>query len=176
MRAVRFLSFALLMVVGFAGAAKAQGYSNATGTFPDVLVGVVPAMLPPGSLPADLPKLGDDLYTGTLTVLRNVDGSYSVSYQGVRLVNGSVLGETDKAKLNVNATFNSNWAGIKIGPLVVGGSLELCVVGIDGANLVSANINGVGTVDDANKRVIAKLGAGAILTQFKVLKEPGYLR
>jgi hypothetical protein len=59
----------------------------------------------------------------------------------------------------VTASFNSSWAGILIGPLVVGGSLELCVVGIDGANLVSANINGVqASVDGANKRVIAKFG------------------
>jgi hypothetical protein len=175
MRAVRFLSFALLLVVGFAGAAKAQGYNNTPGTYNDVLVGVVPAMLPPGSLPSDLPKLGDDLYRGTLIVSRSGSG-YSVSYQGERLIGGSVAGTTDRAKLNVNATFNSSWAGFLIGPLVVGGSLELCVVGIDGANLVSANINGVGTVDDANKRVIAKFGIGPTLTQFKVNKEPGYLR
>ena len=50
------------------------------------------------------------------------------------------------------------------------------VIGIDGANLISANINGVGTVDGKIQRVIAKFGAGAVLTQFKVLKAPGNLR
>lgn len=173
MRAVRFLSLALLLIAGLAGTASAQAYSNAPGVYTDVGVGVVPAALPPGSLPSDLPALGPDLYRGTLTVVRNADGTYSVDYKG----------ETaDRAKLHVLATFDSDWAGIKRGSLVVGTSLESNVItGIDGANLLSANINGVGTVDGSFSRVIAKFsGDGSTyppsLTQFKSLKAPGYLR
>jgi len=165
MRAVRFLSLALLMVVGFAGVASAQ-YNNTPGIY-SVKVGVVPALLPPGSLPGDLPSLGPDLYTGTLTVTA-ITGGYYAQFKGDR---------GDGAKLNASATFNSSWAGFKLGSIVVGSSLESdCITGIDGANMVSANVNGVGTVDGANHRVIAKFGAGALLTLFKVLKEPGYLR
>jgi hypothetical protein len=181
MRAVRFLTLALLLVLGFAGKASAQTYSNATGVFTDVGVGVVPAgtqqnpqdELPPGSLPPGLPRFGPDLYRGTLTVLRNGDGTYSVDYNG----------ETaDRAKLHVVALFASDWAGIKRGTFPVGTSIENNVIkGIDGANLLSANINGVGTVDGAFQRVIAKFtGDGSTfpptLSQFKVLKAPGFLR
>ena len=172
MRAVRSLILTLVLVAGFAGAASAQ-YDNTPGTYANVGVGIVPAALPPGSLPSDLPALGPNLYRGTLTVLRNFDNTYAVSYQG----------ETEqKAKLHVNALFASDWAGIKRGSLVVGTSLESDVItGIDGANLLSANINGVGTVDGAFKRVIAKFsGDGSSyppsLTQFKVNPAPGFLR
>jgi len=172
MRAVRSLILTLVLVAGFAGAASAQ-YSNTPGTYTDIGVGVVPAALPPGSLPGDLPALGPDLYRGTLVVVRNADNTYSVSYDG----------ETDaRAKLKATATFDSDWAGIKLGVLVVGTSTESNVItGIDGANLLSANINGVGTVDGAFKRVIAKFtGDGSTyppaLSQFKVNPAPGYLR
>jgi len=168
MRAVRFLTLALLMAVGVAGTAKAQAYNNTPGTY-EVNIGVVPAALPPGSLPPEASNVGPDLYSGTLVIVRNADGTYSVSFKGER--------NTDGAKLNVNATFYSDWAGIKIGSLVVGSSLEdNVVIGIDGANLLSANINGVGTVDGKIQRVIARFGAGAVLEQFKVLKAPGNLR
>jgi hypothetical protein len=173
MRAVRFLSLALLLVAGFAGTASAQAYNNTPGVYTDVGVGVVPAALPPGSLPSDLPELGPDLYRGTLTIVRNGDGTYNASFHG----------ETaDRAKLNANATFASDWAGVKLGSLVVGTSLESNVLtGIDGANLLSANINGVGTVDGQFQRVIAKFsGDGSTypptLTQFRVVPAPGYLR
>jgi hypothetical protein len=166
MRAVRFLTLAMLMVVGLAGTAKAQAYNNTPGTY-EVNVGVVPAALPPGSLPPDIAEVGPDLYSGTLTIVKVTTG-YSVQYKGER---------EDGAKLMVNAEFNNNWAGVKIGNLLVGSSLEdNVIIGIDGANLVSANINGVGTVEGKIQRVIAKFGAGAVLTQFKVLKAPGNLR
>jgi len=165
MRAVRFLSLALLMVVGFAGVASAQ-YNNTPGTY-NVKVGVVPALLPPGSLPGDLPALGPDLYVGTLVVTLS-GGVYDAQFKGER---------ADGAKLNASATFNSSWAGFKLGSIVVGSSLESdCIVGIDGANLTSANVNGVGTVDGAIQRVIARFTAGPTLAQFKVLKAPGNLR
>jgi hypothetical protein len=172
MRAVRSLILSLVLVAGLAGVASAQ-YSNTPGMYYNVGVGIVPAQLPVGSLPSDLPPLGPDLYRGTLTVIRNLDMTYTVSYQG----------QTEqKAKVNVTALFASDWAGIKMGSLVVGTSLESDVImGIDGANLLTANINGVGTVDGAFKRVIAKFTGDGFtypptLSQFKVNPAPGYLR
>jgi len=173
MRAVRFLSLALLLVAGFAGVASAQAYDNTPGVYTNVGVGVVPAALPPGSLPSDLPALGPDLYRGTLTIVRNGDGSYSVDFKGQT---------EDRARLHASATFDSDWIGVKRGSLVVGTSLESdVIIGIDAPNLLSANINGVGTVDNAFKRVIAKFsGDGSSfppsLIQFKVNPAPGYLR
>ena len=178
MRAVRFLTLALLLAVGFAGPASAQ-YSNATGVFTNVGVGIVPAgtnpgfELPPGSLPTDLPRFGPNLYRGTLTVSRNGNGTYSVDFNGETV---------DRAKLHVTALFDTDWAGVKRGTMPVGTSVESDVItGIDGANLLSANINGVGTVDGAFKRVIAKFsGDGSSyppsLTKFMVRPAPGYLR
>ncbi len=172
MRAVRSLILTLVLVAGLAGVASAQ-YSNTPGTYTNVGIGVVPAALPPGSLPSDLPELGPNLYRGTLIISGGGGGNYIVSFDG----------ETaERAKLKVSATFDSDWAGIKMGSLVVGTSLESDIItGIDGANLLSANVNGVGTVDGAFKRVIAKfLGDGSSyppsLSQFKVNPAPGYLR
>ena len=86
-------------------------------------------------------------------------------------------GDRPNAILAVSAVFTSDWAGFKLGSIVVGTSLESnCITGIDGAHLVSANINGVGTVDGENHRVIAKFSAGPTLGMFKVLKAPGNLR
>lgn len=169
MRAVRFLTFALLMIVGFAGTSMAQAYNNTPGVYNDIKVGVVPAMLPPGSLPGDLPSLGPDLYTGTLTISK-VSTGFNVSFDGARADHPS-------AHLAVSAVFTNDWIGFKLGSLVVGSSLESGVItGIDGSHLVSANINGVGTVDGENHRVIAKFAAGPTLGMFKVLKAPGNLR
>jgi hypothetical protein len=166
MRAVRFLSFAVLMVVGLAGTAMAQVYNNTPGVYTDVKVGVVPALLPPGSLPGGIVSVGPDLYVGTLTIAQ-VAGGYTALYQGER---------ADGAKLNVSATFNSSWAGIKIAPIVVGSSTEPVIAGIDVANLLSAHINGVGTVDGGVRRLIARIGAGGSIDDVKVLKAPGNLR
>ena len=167
MRAARVFGLMLLMVGCLAGKSFAQ-YSNATGTF-NVKIGVVPGALPDGgaSLPPELQSVGPDLYDGTLTVSKSSSG-YSVSFNGSR---------EDGAKLIVNATFSNDWVGIKLGSLVVGSSLESNVVtGDDIAHLISANINGVGTVDGKNQRVIAKLGAGGTVENFKILKAPGPLR
>jgi len=179
MRAVRSLILTLVLVAGFAGAASAQ-YNNTPGTYPGVGVGVVPALLPPGSLPGDLPLLGPILYSGTLSIVRNADQTYSVSYQGEAPI--LIDNQEKRAKVNVNATFDRDWAGVKLGTLIVGTSTEAnAILGIDGANLLSANINGVGPVDGALKRVIAKFsGDGSSyppqLTQFKVNPAPGNLR
>ncbi len=171
MRAVRSLILTLVLVAGFAGVASAQ-YDNTPGTYTNVGVGIVPGALPLGSLPSGLPALGPNLYRGTLIIVR-ADGGYAVSYQG----------ETEqRAKVNVNATFSGDWVGVKRGSLVVGTSLESDVItGIDGMHLLSANINGVGTVDGAFQRVIAKFSGDGFtyppsLTQFKVNPAPGFLR
>jgi len=157
------------MVVGFAGTSMAQAYNNTPGVYTGVNVGVVPALLPPGSIPGGGPELGPDLYNGTVTISKN-SGGYSVTYFGVR-------GDHPSAILSVNATFTNDWVGFKLGTIPVGTSMEdNCIVGIDGAHLVSAEINGVGTVDRANHRVIAKFSAGPTLGMFKVLKAPGNLR
>jgi hypothetical protein len=169
MRAVRFLTFALLMVVGFAGISSAQAYNNTPGVYTGIKVGIVPAALPPGSIPGGGPLLGPDLYTGTLTISKLSTG-YSVTYSGVRA-------DKNNARLEVSAVFTNDWIGFKLGLLVVGTSPEDgCITGIDGAHLVSATINGVGTVDNANHRVIAKFSAGPTLGMFKVLNAPGNLR
>ena len=97
MRAVRFLTLAMLMVVGIAGTAKAQAYNNTPGTY-EVNVGVVPAALPPGSLPPDIAEVGPDLYAGTLTITKTTTG-YSVQFKGDRIVNDA----PDGAKLMVTA-------------------------------------------------------------------------
>lgn len=169
MRAVRFLTFALLMVVGYAGISSAQAYNNTPGVYTGIKVGIVPALLPPGSIPGGGPLLGPDLYTGTLTISRSGSG-YSVNYSGRRA-------DRNNAKLDVDAVFTRDWIGFKLGLIVVGTSPEDgCITGIDGSHLVSASINGVGTVDRENHRVIAKFSAGPTLGMFKVLKAPGNLR
>jgi hypothetical protein len=173
MRAVRFLSFAFLLVVGLAGTAMAGGYFNTPGVYPDVKVGVVPALLPGGSLPGT-GTLGPDIYIGTLTITGGA-GGFTATYQGERF--HGLPTDTDGAKLNASASFNGNWAGVLLGSLLVGSSVETnVIVGIDSPNLLSANVNGVGTVDGGNRRIIARFGPGPTLTQFKVLKAPGFLR
>jgi hypothetical protein len=168
MRAVRFLTLAVLMIVGVAGTAKAQVYNNTPGTYTDVRVGVVPAMLPAGSLPGDINELGPDLYVGTLTISGSSATGFTVTYSGER---------SDGARLNVTASFDGDWAGVKLGSLPVGSSLENnVIIGIDVANLLSAHINGVGTVDGKNQRLIARIGAGGTVENIKVLKAPGNLR
>jgi len=167
MRAARVLSLALLLVVGLAGASHAQ-YSNATGTF-DAKVGVVPGALPDAgaSLPAELQNVGPDLYVGQVTVAKT-GNTYSVSFNGVR---------ADKARLVVAAVFSSDWVGLKFGSLIVDSSLESGVItGIDVAHLLSATINGVGTIDHENHRLIAKIGPGGSVDSFRILKAPGFLR
>jgi hypothetical protein len=168
MRAARVLALITLLVAGLAGTSFAQ-YSNATGTFA-AKIGVVPGALPDAglSLPAELQNVGPDLYVGEVTVSGGGGSDFSVSYHGER---------TDGAKLIINATFSSDWAGLKFGGLMVGDSFETGVItGDDIAHLISANINGVGTVDGVNQRVVAKVGAGGTVTSFKILKAPGPLR
>jgi len=174
MRAVRFLSFAVLLVVGLAGTAMAQGgYFNTPGVYNDVRVGVVPALLPGGPVPGT-GSLGPDVYNGTLTITRGA-GGFTATYQGERY--HGLPTDTDGAKLNASATFNGSWRGVLLGTLQVGSSVETnVIIGIDSPNLLSANVNGVGTVDGGNRRIIARFGPGPTLANFKVLKAPGFLR
>jgi hypothetical protein len=166
------------MVAGFAGTSLAQPsgvYFNTPGVYNDVKVGVVPAMVPPSF--GSLPKLGPDTFVGTLTISKGSTG-YTASFDGVRL-KGSQPDVLDKnsAHLSVSATFTNDWVGVKLGTLIVGTSLEdNVIIGDDSPHLVSATINGVGSVDDELHRVIAKVSAGPSLDMFKVLKAPGNLR
>ena len=174
MRAVRFLTLVLLMGVGVAGTAMAQAYNNTPGTYTDIKVGVVPAMLPPGSLPAGFPSLGPDLYIGTLTVAGSPSVGYTVQYKGERTQDNGLT--TDGAKLNVNASFSGDWAGFKLDTTVVGSTLATIIFGDDVAHLLSANVNGVGTVDGKIQRLIAHVGAGGTVNSWKVNPAPGNLR
>ena len=167
MRAARVFALMLLMVGCMAGKSFAQ-YSNATGTF-DAKIGVVPAELPDGgaSLPPELQSIGPDLYVGQVVVSKS-SGGYSVQFKGSR---------EDGAKLIINANFSNDWVGLKFGSLMVGTSFESGVItGDDIAHLISANINGVGTVNGKNQRVIARIGAGGVVEQFKINPAPGPLR
>ena len=168
MRAARVIVLITLMVTGLASTSFAQ-YSNATGTFP-AKIGVVPGLLPDGgaSLPPELQSVGPDLFVGTLIISGGGGSDFTATFQGERV---------DGAKLNVVATFASNWAGVKIGGFVVGSKFEPgLITGIDVAHLLRANINGVGTVDGGNQRVIAKVGPGGTVDKFLILPAPGPLR
>jgi len=167
MRAVRVFALITLLVAGLAGTSAAQ-YSNATGTF-DAKIGVVPGALPDAglSLPPELQGVGPDLYVGQVIVSFG-GGVYTVQFKGER---------ADGAKLLINAQFDSGWAGLKFGSLIVGTSNESGVItGDDVAHLISANINGVGTVDGKNQRVIAKVGPGGVVRNFNITNAPGPLR
>src|SRR5215470_12287316 len=111
MRAARVFALMLLMVGCLTGKSFAQ-YSNATGTF-DANIAVVPGELPDGgaSLPPELQSVGPDLFVGQVTVAKS-GGIYSVNYKGSR---------EDGAKLVINATFSSDWVGLKFGSVEVAG-------------------------------------------------------
>lgn len=172
MRAARVLSLVTLLAAGLAGAALANGRITAPGTY-DASVGVIPAfdIQVPADIkakyPPDFQNVGPDLYTGQVTISLS-GGIYTVQFQGAR---------EDGAKLNATATFSSDWTGLLLGSLTVGSSLELGVItSIDYAHMLSAHINGVGTVDGVNQRVIARLGQAAEFLSLRVLKAPGPLR
>ena len=140
--------------------AFSQGRITAPGSYA-VQVGVVPAMLPPGSLPGDIPSLGPDLYEGTLDVSRNVDGSYDLRLRARR---------GDGALLQAVASFSADWAGFLLGSIPVGEVMAPnALIGIDVAHLLSARINGVGTVDGAKRHVFARIGGGGSVDDFRAV-------
>jgi hypothetical protein len=51
-----------------------------------------------------------------------------------------------------------------------------CVTGIDVANLLSGKINGVGSFDGTNQRLLAFFGPGGVLNRYMLLKAPGPFR
>jgi hypothetical protein len=168
MRAARILSLVVFLVAGLSAAALAGPRITAPGSYA-AKVGVVPGMLPDGgaSLPPELQSVGPDLYVGTVTISK-FGGNYAVQFQGSR---------TDGAKLNASATFGPAWTGFALGNLMVGSSFESdVIVSIDSPDLISANINGVGTVNGVNQRIIAKAGPNGVITSFKIHKAPGNLR
>jgi hypothetical protein len=169
MRAARIFAVLVLLVAGLSTAALANGRITMPGTYP-AKVGVVPGALPDGGagLPIELQNVGPDLYNGYVTISMGAGGTYYVEYKGERM---------DGAKLIASATFSMDWTGLALGNLVVGSSLESdCIVSIDAMHLMSANINGVGTIDGMNQRLIAKAGPGGTITKYNILKAPGPLR
>lgn len=169
MRAARILAVLVLLVAGLSSTALANGRITMPGTYP-CKVGIVPGALPDGGagLPMDLQNVGPDLYIGEVTIEQNYDGTYFVQFKGERM---------DRAKLNAQATFSMDWMGLALGNLVVGSSLESdVIVSIDAMHLMSANINGVGTINGMNQRLIAKAGPGGEITKYNILPAPGPLR
>jgi hypothetical protein len=167
MRALRVISLASVLVAGLAAAAMAQRITT-PGTY-DVKICVAPGFLPQGGseLPSELQGVDPAVYTGTLVVSQNGSG-YSVVFTGTR---------SDGATLMVRATFDSDWAGFLLGTLPVGSSTEGdCVTGIDVANLTSAFINGVGSIDGRNQRVLIRLGEGGTFDLVRVVPAPGPFR
>jgi len=168
MRAARILVVLTLLVAGLSTTALANGRIVEPGTYA-AKVGIAPGYLPDGiaSLPPELQDVGPDLYTGSVIVSMGL-GGYSVQFKGER---------ADGAKLNVIATFSPEWTGFALGTLTVGSSVESgCIVSIDSPHLISANINGVGTIGGINQRLIAKAGPNGVITSYNILKAPGPLR
>jgi hypothetical protein len=168
MRAMRIVSLISLFAVGLAGSAAAQRITD-PGTY-TVKICVAPGFLPQGGaeLPPDLQNIGPDVYEGTLTVSRHSSGAYRVTYRGER---------SDGARLRIAAQFESDWGGFLLGSLPVGGSTESdCLTGIDVANLISARISGIGTIDGRTRRLQAVLGAGGTFERHNIRRAPGPFR
>jgi hypothetical protein len=168
MRAARVLFVVALLVAGVSATAMAQGRITAPGVYP-AKVGVVPGALPDGgaSLPLELQGAGPDLYVGEVTISPS-GPNFEVEFHGER---------ADGAKLNASAIFSSSWTGLLLGNLVVGSSMESdVIVSINVASMMSGFINGVGTLDGVNQRVLAWLGPNGVVERFKILKAPGPFR
>jgi len=166
MRAVRIASITALLLVAVVATGMAQDRINTPGIY-EMNACIAPGLLPPDLNPG-LFVLGPDVYFGEVTIELNFDGSYSVSFKGRR---------ADGAQGKANATFGPDWAGIKTGPLIVGTEqVKNCITGIDVANLMEANVNGVGHVYGEMFRYIAKFGYQGVITQQKVVKAPAIYR
>jgi hypothetical protein len=166
MRAVRIASITALLLVAVVATGMAQDRINTPGVYE------MNACIAPGLLPMDLDpglfELGPDVYYGEVTIEQYFDGTYSVQFKGHR---------ADGAQGKANATFDSDWAGIKTGPLVVGTEqVTNCITGIDIANLLEANVNGVGHVYGEMYRYIAKFGYQGEILQQKVVPAPAIHR
>lgn len=167
MRAARIASLAAVLALVAAAPSFAQ-YSNAPGIYP-ANIGVAP-----GLLPADLATgcfddgLGPDVYFGEVEVVQNFDGTYGVTFKGRR---------ADGAMLHAQATFGPGWAGLKYGNLIVGSeSVPDCITGIDYANLIEGQVNGIGHVNGSPQRLLAKFGLAGVLEQCMVVPAPAPYR
>ena len=168
MRAARIASLAAVLALVAAVPSFAQ-YDNTPGTYP-ANVGVAPGLLGDAGLSSGCfdGGLGPDAYSGEVTVVQNLDGTYFVRFSGRR---------EDGAMLKAEGLFNSSWAGLKFGSVIVGCcSLPNSITGIDYANLIEGQVNGIGHVDGVPQRLLAKFGPGGVLLQCKLVPPPEIYR
>lgn len=166
MRAVRIASITALLLVAVVATGMAQDRINTPGVY-EMNAGIAPGLLPM-DLDPGLFDLGPDVYYGEVTIELLFDGTYSVKFKGRR---------DDGAQAKANAIFDSDWAGIKTGSLIVGSEqVPNCITGIDYANLIEANVNGVGHVYGEIYRYIAKFGYQGEILQQKVVPAPAIYR
>ncbi len=162
MRAARIASLAAVLALVAAAPSFAQRIT-APGTY-SANAGVAPGLLPAEFDPG-VADLGPDVYAGEFTITLNLDGTHFVQFKGER---------ADGAKLLAQATFASDWGGVRLGPLVIGAeSVENCITGIHVEKLLSGMINGVGTVNGEQHRYIAQFGPGGELKKELILPAPG---
>jgi hypothetical protein len=167
MRAARIAAITAVLLVAVAATGMAQDRITTPGVY-EMNACIVPALLNPPDLDPGLFELGPDVYFGEVTIELLDDGTYSVKFRGNR---------ADGARGMANGIFDSDWAGIKTGPLIVEGQQVMnCITGIDIANLLSANVNGVGTVFGEPFRYIAKFGYQGEILQQKVVPAPSIYR
>lgn len=167
MRAVRIASITALLLVAVVATGMAQDRINTPGVY-EMNACILPALLNPPSLGTGLFEVGPDFYYGEVTIELLFDGTYSVQFKGRR---------ADGAQGKANAIFGPDWAGIKTGPLPYNGGTEMnCITGIDIANLLEANVNGVGHVYGEMYRYIAKFGYQGEILQQKVVPAPAIYR
>ena len=167
MRAVQILSVALALMIVAVGV-QAQDRINTPGVY-EANACILPALLPPDLVPVGLPALGPDVYHGYVTIELDRDGNYAVSFSGQR---------SDGAPGQASGVFGPAWAGLKLGPLVVGTEqIENCITGIDVASLLSASATGIGHVDGYTRRVVkAEFGIQAELLRWKDVPAPAIYR
>jgi hypothetical protein len=166
MRAARIASITALLLVAVVATGVAQDRINTPGRYE------VNACIAPGLLPSDLDPglfdLGPGVYRGELRIELRDDGYYEVKFKG-NAPNGA-MGRS-------HAIFAPDWAGVKLGPVIVGSSqVQNCITGIDVANLTEASVNGVGIVDGDVYRYIAKFGYQGEILQQKVVPAPAIFR
>jgi hypothetical protein len=159
------VALALLVV---AAGVQAQDRITTPGVY-EANAAILPALLPPDLVPMGLPDLGPDLYHGYVTIEMDRGGNYLVSFKGNR---------ADGAPGQASGVFGPGWAGLKLGPLVVGSEqVENCITGIDVANLLSAEAKGIGHVDGYTRRVMkAEFGYQAELLRWKDVPAPAIYR
>ena len=153
MRWARSGAIALLSLFILAGVAPAQVVIDSPGRYEATVV-AVPDFTPPG-----LPPLGPSAFHGELLVVE-VGRGWKVMF----------MGESDSGdKLVANGAFSSGWAGIRLGPFMVGSvMIPDAVIGIDVAHLERGHVNGVGLVGGVIRRLNAQVGPGGVVEHMQI--------